>query len=121
MEFMEKTLKDIYSETKIGKKYLKKRADNNKKLIEEIYSNNEYIELQKLLNLTFIEFYDIYTHKVTKKDLDENLLQKMNNISFFNSTNFQGIEAYIDKLAEKESDEYIKEFKYYCGIYKETV
>ena len=128
LELMNTTLKDIYTKNKIGEKYLDNKGKYNEKLINEIYSNDEYIELQKLLNLTFIEFYDIYTHKVTQKDLNENLLQKMNNISFFNSNNFQGIEVYIDKLAEKnkkkgmsddENDVYINTFKYYCRIYKE--
>ena len=128
IELMNTTLKDIYGKNKIGEKYLENKGKYNEKLIDEIYKNDEYIELQKFLNLTFMEFYYIYTHKMTKKVLDENLRQKMNNISLFNSTNFQGIEVYIDKLAKKnkekgmsddENDEYIKTFKYYCAKYKE--
>ena len=128
IELMNTTLKDIYGKNKIGKKYLENKGKYNEKLIDEIYKNDEYIELQKFLNLTFMEFYYIYTHKMTKKVLDEDLCQKMNNISLFNSTNFQGIEVYIDKLAKKnkekgmsddENDEYIKTFKYYCAKYKE--
>ena len=128
IELMNTTLKDIYGKNKIGEKYLENKGKYNEKLIDEIYKNDEYIELQKFLNLTFMEFYYIYTHKMTKKVLDENLCQKMNNISLFNSTNFQGIEVYIDKLAKKnkekgisddENAEYIKTFKYYCAKYKE--
>ena len=128
IELMNTTLKDIYGKNKIGEKYLENKGKYNEKLIDEIYKNDEYIELQKFLNLTFMEFYYIYTHKMTKKVLDEDLCQKMNNISLFNSTNFQGIEVYIDKLAKKnkekgmsndENDEYIKTFKYYCAKYKE--
>ena len=128
LELMNTTLKDIYTKNKIGEKYLDNKGKYNEKLINEIYSNDEYIELQKLLNLTFIEFYNIYTHKLTKKDLDENLIQKMKNISFFNSNNFQGIEVYINNLKEKnkkkgmsddENDVYINTFKQYCITYKE--
>ena len=128
LELMNTTLKDIYTKNKIGEKYLDNKGKYNEKLINEIYSNDEYIELQKLLNLTFIEFYNIYTHKLTKKDLDENLIQKMKNISFFNSNNFQGIEVYINNLKEKnkkkgmsddENDVYINTFKQYCRTYKE--
>ena len=127
LELMNTTLKDIYTKNKIGEKYLDNKGKYNEKLINEIYSNDEYIELQKLLNLTFIEFYNIYTHKLTKKDLDENLIQKMKNISFFNSNNFQGIEVYINNLKEKnkkkgmsddENDVYINTFKQYCRTYK---
>jgi hypothetical protein len=128
LELMNTTLKDIYTKNKIGEKYLDNKGKYNEKLINEIYSNDEYIELQKLLNLTFIEFYNIYTHKLTKKDLDENLLEKMKNISFFNSNNFQGIEVYINNLKEKnkkkgmsddENDVYINIFKQYCRTYQE--
>ena len=128
LELMNTTLKDIYTKNKIGEKYLDNKGKYNEKLINEIYSNDEYIELQKLLNLTFIEFYNIYTHNLTKKDLDENLIQKMKNISFFNSNNFQGIEVYINNLKEKnkkkgmsddENDVYINTFKQYCRTYKE--
>ena len=128
LELMNRTLKDIYTKNKIGEKYLDNKGKYNEKLINEIYSNDEYIELQKLLNLTFIEFYNIYTHKLTKKDLDENLIQKMKNISFLNSNNFQGIEVYINNLKEKnkkkgmsddENDVYINTFKQYCRTYKE--
>jgi len=128
LELMNTTLKDIYTKNKIGEKYLDNKGKYNEKLINEIYSNDEYIELQKLLNLTFIEFYNIYTHKLTKKDLDENLIQKMKNISFLNSNNFQGIEVYINNLKEKnkkkgmsddENDVYINTFKQYCRTYKE--
>ena len=128
IELMNTTLKDIYGKNKIADKYLENKGKYNEKLINEIYQNDEYIELQKFLNLTFMEFYYIYTHKMTKKVLDENLRQKMNNISLFNSTNFKGIEVYIDKLAEKnkekgmsddENAEYIKTFKDYCAKYKE--
>ena len=128
IELMNTTLKDIYGKNKIGDKYLENKGKYNEKLINEIYQNDEYIELQKFLNLTFMEFYYIYTHKMTKKVLDENLRQKMNNISLFNSTNFQGIEVYIDNLAKKnkekgmsddENAEYIKTFKDYCAKYKE--
>ena len=128
LELMNTTLKDIYTKNKIGEKYLDNKGKYNEKLINEIYSNDEYIELQKLLNLTFIEFYNIYTHKLTEKDLDENLIQKMKNISFFNSNNFQGIEVYINNLKEKnkkkgmsddENDVYINTFKQYCRTYKE--
>lgn len=127
MELMNTTLKDIYAKNRIGDKYLDNKEKYNEKLINEIYNNNEYIELQKLLNLTFIEFYDIYTHKVTKKILNQNLLEKMNNISFFNSNTFDGIEVYINNLTDKnkkkgmsdaENDSYINTFKYYCRNYK---
>ena len=128
IEFMQTKLKDIFKSHQIGDKYLEKKGKYNEKLIDEIYRDDEFIELQKLLDLTFMEFFDIYTLSVTKKVLDENLLKKKENIALFNSEKFEEIEVYFNKLAEKnkkkgisdeESNEYIETFKKYCRNYKE--
>jgi hypothetical protein len=125
IEFMNTKLKDIYRNYQIGNKYLEKKGKYNEKLIDEIYNDEEFIELQKLLDLTFIEFYNIYTLDVTKKDLDEDLLKKKENIVLLNSEKFEGIKVYFNKLEAKNKkkrmsdDEYIETLKKICGNYKE--
>lgn len=127
LKFMNSTLKDIYTEHKIGTKYNNNKANNNKKLIDEIYNKNEYIDLQKLLNLTYLEFFEIYTHEITKTELSEELNKKKQDIKLFNSSTFKGIEEFVGELYKKEKKkmldeeikEYINEFKKYCGCYKE--
>jgi len=125
--FMNTTLKDIYKYTKIANKYYSDKAKNNEKLIDEIYSKNEFIELRKILNLTFLEFFEIYTHDVTEKTLSEELLKKKEDIEILNSSNFTGINNYINKLAKKEeknetsedlNDNYTQKVKEFCRNYK---
>lgn len=126
MKFMNSTLKEIYYTYKIGDKYLRERVNNNKNLINLIYSKSEYIELQKILNLTFLEFFDIYTYKVANKELSEDLKRKKEEIELFNE-NFKGIEIFINGIVKKErkkgvSEEKIKEYinklKLCCEDYK---
>lgn len=130
MKFMNTSLKDIYLSHRVGKKYSEKKANNNQLLIQEIYSEDKYIELQKLLNLTFHEFYEIYTHNLTQKELSEELNNKKMDIELLNNSNFKGIETYIEKLEEKQVKknngiinqnikDYVNEFKNYCGCFRE--
>ena len=125
--FMNTTLKDIYKNSKIADKYYSDKAKYNEKLIDEIYSKNEFIELRKILNLTFLEFFEIYTHDVTEKTLSEELLKKKEDIEILNSSNFTGINNYFNKLAKKEeknetsedlNDNYTQKVKEFCRNYK---
>lgn len=126
-KIMNSTLKNIYRETKIAIKYSSEKSKYNEKLIDEIYAKSEFIELQKILNLTFLEFFEIYTHDVTEKTLSEELLRKKEDIEIFNPSNFTGINVFINELAKKEEkdgasedkiDSYIKKVKEFCGNYK---
>ena len=107
---------------------MKKQIINNKKLIDEIYNNSEYFDLQELLNLTFLEFYEIYTHRVTGRELSQELSKKKSEINLLNDQNFKGIEEFIYQLSKKEKNKgmsddelnkYINEVKKYCGSFKE--
>ena len=128
LEFMDSTLKDIYRNYPIGENYSYGKAKNNEMLIDEIYARNDLIELQKLLNLTFLEFYEIYTNKVTGKELSEDLCNKIKDIKLLNGTTFKGIEEYIEGLAagerekgisENDVNRYINEVKKNIGEYEE--
>ena len=44
---MNMTLAEIYKGNQIGTKYNSEKANNNKKLIDEIYNNSEYFDLQE--------------------------------------------------------------------------
>lgn len=110
MKFMNSTLKEIYFTYKIGDKYLRERVNNNKNLINLIYSKSEYIELQKILNLTFLEFFNIYTYKVANKELSEDLKRKKEEIELFNE-NFKGIEIFINDIVKKEGKKGVSEEK----------
>ena len=128
IKLMKLTLKDIYRNYQIGERYSYGKAKNNEMLIDEIYARHDLIELQKLLNLTFLEFYEIYTNKVTGKELSEDLCNKIKDIELLNGTTFKGIEEYIEGLAagerekgisENDVNRYINEVKKFIGEYEE--
>ena len=128
LKLMNSTLKDIYRIYPIGERYSYGKAKNNEMLIDEIYARHDLIELQKLLNLKFLEFYEIYTNKVTGKELSEDLCNKIKDIELLNGTTFKGIEEYIEGLAaderekgisENDVNRYINEVKKNIGEYEE--
>ena len=128
LKLMNSTLKDIYRNYPIGERYSYGKAKNNEMLIDEIYARNDLIELQKLLNLTFLEFYEIYTNKVTGKELSEDLCNKIKDIELLNGAAFIGIEEYVEYLAaeerkkgisENDVNRYINEVKKCIGEYEE--
>ena len=80
------------------------------------------------MNLTFLEFYEIYTNKVTGKELSEDLCNKIKDIELLNGKDFKGIEEYIEGLAaderkkgisENDVNRYINEVKKCIGVYEE--
>ena len=101
IKLMDTHLKDIYQKYNIGKKYTKRENNYNINLINEIYSENEYIDLQKMFDLTFFEFLEIYTNPITGKDLNEELKQKKKEIESFKRINFDGIKNWIEELENK--------------------
>ena len=124
IKLMDTHLKDIYQEYNIGKKYTKRENNYNINLINEIYSENEYIDL------TFFEFLEIYTNPITGKDLNEELKQKKKEIESFKRINFDGIKNWIEELENKyknknESDDeikiYINKIKNCCGNYRKLL
>lgn len=128
MEIIDTPLKDIYSTYNIGEKYKRMDKDYNKKMIKEIYSKSEYIDLQRMFNLTFYEFFEIYTSPLTGKELSEELKKKKEEIEFNNKIQFDGIKDWIKELEaeckkNEESDNdiktYINKIKEFCGNYRD--
>ena len=68
------------------------------KKLKEIYSKSEYIDLQRMFNLTFYEFFEIYTSPLTGKELSEELKKKKEEIEFNNKIQFDGIKDWIKEL-----------------------
>ena len=130
IKLMDTHLKDIYQKYNIGKKYTKRENNYNINLINEIYSENEYIDLQKMFDLTFFEFLEIYTNPIAEKELNEELKQKKKEIESFKRINFDGIKNWIEELENKyknknESDDeikiYISKIKNCCGNYRKLL
>ena len=57
MELMNKTIKDIYLNSKISNKYKNRKNDSNKELVERIYSENKETDTIKILEKEYIELF----------------------------------------------------------------
>jgi hypothetical protein len=66
IEFLNRTIADIFGNTELNKRYNKKGLDN-KKIIEKIFKENKETETIKILSMTFKEVLD---------DIRENKLEK---------------------------------------------
>ena len=139
---MKSTLKEIYKGYKIGKKTKTKDPKYNETLINDIYKRDDLKLLQNLLDLTFLEFYQIYTVEVTHKKLSEDLNKKKASIeelfkgrsktkkalegkgsSMSAESDFEGIEVFIKNLEDKERSEEKpeNEIKKYINKVKEVI
>ena len=117
VELFKTTLKDIFINTKLSKKYIHYPKDSNKKLINKIYEENKETALIKILNLTYGEVFEIFMRKITKdKKISPELEQKIKGTNILENNELRDIDSLI-KIKEKESlkngdnQESIEEYK----------
>ena len=97
LELMDKTMKNLYENTKISKKYKTKNSDENQKLINKIY----YEECDKeskailLLNKTYRESYRSFIENYLNEFLDKVRREEENNLKESEENN---IDVYIENL-----------------------
>ena len=97
IKLFKKTLKEIYSESKISNKYINEKPEHNRDLIKKIYLENKEIEVIKILNLTYLEAFNIFRGK-----LNENLLKKIEGIDILDNHKFEDITSLLDKIKKEE-------------------
>ena len=117
-------LKDIYSNYGISKKYSKSNKDINKKLINKIYKENKEKDIIKILNLTYIEAFNIFRRRI--KDIKPELKNKINKTDFLDNKKFKDFDDFLKKIREEEEDnnigdieEYINDTKRLCLQFEE--
>ena len=119
-------LKDIYSIYKISKKYRKHDKDINKNLINKIYKEHKEKVVIKILNLTYIEAFDIFRRKI--KDLKPELINKVNKTDILDNKKFKDFDDFLEKIREEEEEEgnnigdieeYINDIKRLCLQFEE--
>ena len=117
-------LKDIYSNFKISEKYRKSKKDINKKLINKIFKENKEKDVIKILNLTYIEAFNIFRRKI--KDIKPELKNKINKTNFLDNKKFKDFDGFLEKIREEEEynnngdiEEYINDIKRLCLQFEE--
>ena len=120
-------LKDIYYKYGISVKYVHYDKDTNKKLINKIYKEQKEIAVIKILNLTYIEAFDIFRRKIKEeKDINQELKNKIIGTDFLDNKKFKDFDCLIEKIREEEKkhnngdiEEYINDIKRLCLHFEE--
>ena len=114
-------IKDIYSNYKISDKYVHYDKDTNTKLINKIYQEQKETAVMKILNLTYIEAFDIFRRKIIGKDISPSLKNKIKGTNFLDTNKFKDFNCLIEKIREEEKknsngdiEEYINDIKRLC-------
>ena len=120
-KLFKKKIKDIYLEYDISNKYVHYDKDINQKLIKKIYQEQTETAVIKILDLTYIEAFDIFRRKIIGKDIDPELKNKINGTGFLDNKKFKDFECFIGKIREEEKknsngdiEEYINDIKRLC-------
>ena len=83
------TIRDLYENSSISRKYRSKNMDNNKRIIQKIYKDNEEIETIKILNLTYGEFLQIFRRNISNLSLK--LKEKIEKINILNTNEYKNL------------------------------
>ena len=120
------TIKDIYLNYKISEKYVHFPKDINIKLINKIYKEQKETAVIKILNLTYIEAFDIFRRKIIGKDISPELKNKIKGTDFLDTNKFKDFDCLIEKIREEEKknkngdiEEYINDIKRLCLHFEE--
>ena len=120
-KLFKKKIKDIYMEYDISGKYVHYDKDINQKLIEKIYKEQTETAVIKILNLTYIEAFNIFRRKIIEKDIVSELKNKINGTGFLDNKKFKDFDCFIGKIREEEKknsngdiEEYINDIKRLC-------
>ena len=118
-------IKDIYLNFKISDKYVHYAEDINQKLIKKIYEEKKEKAVIKILDLTYIEAFDIFRRKIMGKDINPELKNKINGTGFLDTKKFKDFDCFIEKIREEEKnkngdiEEYINDIKSLCLNFEE--
>ena len=114
-------IKDIYYNYEISDKYVHFDKDTNRNLIKKIYKEKKETNVIKILDLTYIEAFDIFRRKIkAEKDIKPELKSKINGNDFLKK--FKDFDCFIKKIRHEEKgynnnedfEEYIKDIKRLC-------
>ena len=116
-------IKDLFLNSKISRKYRRKIFDNNQNifLINKIFAEGKETQVISILNLTYIELFNIFRKSIA--DISDELKMKIKDIYILDKPEFSDINKVFNEIYEKELnndeveediDEYISQFKLLC-------
>lgn len=119
LNLLDKPLKEIFS-LNISTKYKAKSAKYNKLIIDKIINNelplnSDYQTKVFVLNITYGDFIECFTHKKNIEDLNNSF----KNINYENiKANFPFVESLLYELCNKNDSKYVCLFLFYLFNFK---
>ena len=116
-----KKLRNLFIETKISDKYKLKNVTTNEQLIKKVYNERKDTAVIRILNLTYMDAFNIFRRKLKKNSkLNPELKKKIEGIQFLDNNKFNDVEIFFNKIYKQELqkgeniediNEYIKNIK----------
>lgn len=121
LKLFNRTLKNIYMESKISQHYSIKKVETNEALIEKISNENKEIEVIKILNLTYIEAFQIFRRNLIP--ITEELKRQIEGTNILNKELFNNVEKFLEniRLQENNKEENEEEFEQYINDIKNLI
>ena len=121
LKLFNSTLKNIYMESKISEHYSIKKVETNEELIKKIYNENKEIEVIKILNLTYIEVFQIFRRNLVP--INEELKKKIEGTNILNKEMFNDVEKFLEiiRLQERNKKENEEDIEKYINDIKSLV
>ncbi len=96
-KLFKKQLKDLYRETKISDLYRLKDLSTNEKIINKVYEGKKEKAIMKILDLTYIEAFNIFRNNISKE-----LEKKIEGTKFLDDKKFNNIKVFYNKIVQEE-------------------
>ena len=116
-----KKLRNLFIETKISDKYKLKNVTTNEQLIKKVYNERKDTAVIRILNLTYMDAFNIFRRKLKKNSkLNPELKKKIEGTQFLDNNKFNDVETFFNKIYKQELqkgeniediNEYIKNIK----------
>ena len=122
LKLFKMTIKEIYSKSNISDKYRYEEQNKNENLIKEIYSKNEETSVIKILNLTYLEAFEIFRRNIKEnQNISPYLQKKIEGTDILDNKKFEDILSLFEKIIKEEEknkngniEQYINDVKHLC-------
>lgn len=119
LEFLNMSLKELYSKD-ISPKYNKNHyPDYNKRIIEKIINNEPGDTILFAFNITLRDWLDIFTYKKNVKDLLNEKYENFQNVDIEKvEKSLVRVDSFLNIFYEKDNEHYMKKFLFYLYNYE---
>jgi hypothetical protein len=98
-------LRNLFTDSDISAKYKLKNEKSNEELINKVYDEKKEEAVMKILDLTYIEAFNIFRRKLTpNQEISLDLKRKIEGTNFLDMTQFNDVEMFLNKIIKEEKN-----------------